>query len=243
MRTRGGAILACALALGTTSFATPRAHAHLGHIVVSAERYLKIDATERDTRLVVSLTLGASEGRRVLEAADGDHDGDVSQTEADAYLAEWGRGLHDELPVEVDGERVEIEFDEPFLDPIGRVASVPVTVEMVAHIPIEAREAVIVVRDQMVRRETYDRTEVAFRGHDGAEVVASGGVEAPTSRELDLAFGTTTGSAMPEVIAMRALYPSRSEPSHVPWAGVGVLALVGIGVGVAVRRRREARRP
>jgi hypothetical protein len=237
MSGRGATRLACALALSSLAVAS-HAQAHLGHIVVSAERYLKIDASEADTRLVVSLTLGETEGRRVLEAADVDRDGEVTQGEADAYLAEWGRGLHDELPVEVDGASVEVAFSEPFLDPIGRVRAVAVTVEMVAHLPVTSREARITVRDQMVRRESYDRTEVAFRAHDGAEVIAAGeGVE-PTSRELDLAFGRTAGRAMPDAITLRALYASRSEPSSVPWLPLGAVALLGVGVGVYVRRRR-----
>ena len=216
-----------------------QAAAHLGHIVLNAERYLKLDATEADTRLVVSLTLGATEGRRVLEAADADHDGDVSLVEADAYLAEWGRGLQDELPIEVDGEPIDVPFTEPFLDPVGRVAAVPVTVEMVAHIPVTTRHARIVVRDQMVRRETYDRTEIAFRGHDGAEVVHAGGVAEPTARELDLACGRTTGVPMPEVLTMDVVYPERPEPTS-PWMYVAasVLAAALASLGVLRARRR-----
>lgn len=229
--------LSIALALAGSSFVASDAQAHLGHIVVSAERYLKIDASEADTRVVVSLTLGEAEGRRVLEAADSDHDGEVTQTEADAYLAEWAQGLREELPVELDGERVDVAFAEPFLDPIGRVRSTPITIEMVAHVPVSSREASITVRDAMVRREIYDRTEVAFRAHDGAEVLVSGAGEVPASRELDLAFGRNL-APMPDAITMRARYPSRPEPSSVPWAGVGVAALIGIGVGVFVRRRR-----
>jgi hypothetical protein len=216
------------------------AAAHLGHIVLNAERYLKLDATDADTRLVVSLTLGAAEGRRVLEAADGDHDGEVSQPEADAYLAEWGRGLHDELPVEVDGQPIDVSFAEPFLDPIGRVAAVPVTVEMVAHLPVSSRHARIVVRDQMVRRETYDRTEIAFRAHDGAEVVHAGGVAEPTARELDLACGRTTGVPMPDVLAMDVLYPERPEPSS-PWAYIGVGVTVAALTSLAAVRARRRR--
>jgi hypothetical protein len=212
----------------------------LGHIVLNAERYLKLDATEADTRLVVSLTLGASEGRRVLEAADVDDDGEVTRAEADAYLAEWGRGLENELQIEVDGRAVDVPFTEPFLDPIGRVSDVSVTVEMVAHIAVTARDARIVVHDRMVRRETYDRTEIAFRGHDGAEVVRAGAVAEPTSRELDIASGRTTGAPLPDVLTMDVLYTERAEPTS-PWAylagGAAIVALAGL----AVRARRRQR--
>lgn len=210
-------------------------------MVLNAERYLKLDASEADTRLVVSLTLGATEGRRVLDAADANRDGQVTQSEADAYLAEWGRGLADELPIAIDGERVSVPFTEPFLDPIGRVAAVPVTVEMVAHLPVSSREARIVVQDRMVRRETYDRTEVAFRSHDGAEVLRSGAGTDPRTRVLDLACGRTTGNPMPDVLTMDVLYPQRREPTS-PWTyvAVGAASIAIVSLGVARARRRHA---
>lgn len=223
------------LALGLAS--APPAAAHLGHIVVSAERYLKIDATEADTRVVVSLTLGETEGRRVLSAADGDHDGEVSQREADAYLDEWARGLRDELAIEVDGERVEAPFREPFFDPIGPVASVPVTVEMVAHVPVSQREATISLHDAMVGRQTFDRTEVAFRAHDGAEVVACGAGDAPDARITDLAFGRSTGLPMPDVVSLRALYPGRAEGSFA-WVWLIPVALLALTAAAWRSRRR-----
>jgi hypothetical protein len=233
-RASGAAALALVLAPAAS------AAGHLGHIVLSGERYLKLDASEADTRLVVSLTLGASEGRRVLESADADRDGELTQAEADAYLADWGRGLRDELPIEVDGERIEVSFAEPYLDPIGRVAPVPVSVEMVAHLPITAPEATIVVRDRMVRRESYDRTEVVFRGHDGAEVVRSGRGEASTARDLDLAFGPSMGVPMPDAVSMHVRYPDRSHDAS-PWI-FGAVGVAGIALlSLVVRRARRTR--
>jgi len=44
------------------------------------------------------------------DQADTDADGIVTESERDAYLAQWGRGLRDELPVTLDGERVERSF-------------------------------------------------------------------------------------------------------------------------------------
>ena len=59
---------------GGSFLSVDRAEAHLGHTITRAERYLKIDASESDTRIVVSLTLGAEEGQRLLESADANQD-------------------------------------------------------------------------------------------------------------------------------------------------------------------------
>lgn len=231
------------LAVGAALWGTSIAHAHLGHVVVSAERYLKLDASEADTRLVVSLTLGPGEGRAVLAAADTDHDGTVSAAEADAYLAEWGRGLETELRVEIDGAVTPLVFTEPYLDPIGPVASVPVTVEMVAHVPVVTNDADIIVVDRMVRREIFDRTEVAFRGHDGAEIVASGAGRNPTTRELDLAFGRSARLPMPDELAARIRYPNRAAPTPAgataawPWL-IASIAACAAALGIWRLRRR-----
>lgn len=220
------------------------ASAHLGHTVVSAERFLKLDVSEADTRLVVSLTLGAAEGRRLLAEADADGDGSVSDAEANAYLAAWAEGLRDELPVEVDGSRVEVVFGEPFLDPIGRVSAVPVTVELVAHLPVEVPQARIVVHDRMVRREIFDRTDVLFRAHDGAEIVASGLGETLTRRELDVAFGPSFQGPMPTAIALVARYPERAKglsPRVLQrLAAAGVSLVFAVLVGLWQRRRSRS---
>ncbi len=206
---------------------------------------MKLDASEADTRLVVSLTLGPSEGRRLLSEADADGDGVVSEREATTFLDAWGAGLREELPVEVDGARVPLEFTDPFLDPVGRVSAVPVTVEMVAHLPITEREALIVVHDRMVRREIFERTDVLFRGHDGAEIRASGFGESPRRRELDLAFGPSVGRGSPEALSASVRYPNRAPtPSRgLRWAlvvlvGVALAFLSLVGARALARRLR-----
>lgn len=212
------------------------ARAHLGHEIARAERYLKLDVAGHTARVVVSLTLGAAEGGRVLRAADADGDGRVSEAERDAYLADWGNGLREELPVEVDGVRQELVFAEPYLDPIGRVRAVPVTIEMVARFDLGGGRQSVRIRDAMVRREVYDRTDVAFRARDGARIAASGfGDEAdPTP---DLAYGPERARGQP--VVLRAIVESPERPVELSWpwlvgAAVAVLALAGV---LFVRRR------
>lgn len=211
------------------------ASAHLGHVILRAERYLKLDASETDTRLVVSLTLGPSEGERILAAADANGDHTVSSAEADAYLAQWGDGLRTDVPIEIDGAPFEATWTEGYLDPIGTVGPTPLTVEITAHLPVRGREHQIRFRDHM-RREVFDRTDVAFRAHDGAELVASGPGESPSEPTPDL--GLVRGDAGTDVFTARVRYPGRSDLDlRGVGAAVGALVLVVAAVVVARRRR------
>lgn len=209
----------------------------------SAERYLKLDASDADTRLVVSLTLGAEEGRRVLEAADLDGDLRVSAEESRAYLQQWTDALRHELPVRVDGRPVEVRFDEPFLDPIGSVADVPVSVEVVAHVPTSGREHVIVFEDRMVRSEVFDRTDVVFEARDGAELLASGLGEAVTERRTRLAFAGRRAAS--NTYSARIRYPNRAERPHpmlvAAFVALGALTLIGFAIHAARTRHRKRR--
>lgn len=220
-------------------FVTDRADAHVGHVILRAERYLKLDATDGDTRLVVSLTLGPDEGRRVLESADADADGEVSMAEADRYLAEWAAGLATEIPVEIDGGAIAVAWTDGWLEPAGPVTRTPLTLELVAHLPTNGREHTITFRDAMVRREVYDRTDVAFRGHDGAELVACGRGESPAEIEEDLAL--TAGETV-DAFSARVRFPDRTWLSTAPpWALGAVVALVVLAIaGTAGARRRRA---
>lgn len=225
------ALLACAPAL---------AHAHLGHEIARAERYLKLDVAGHDARVVVSLTLGEREGERLLEAADTSGDGRVDEAERDAYLALWAQGLREELPVEVDGVAREVTFGEPYLEPVGRVRRVPVTVELVAHLALEGGRQTVRVTDRMVRREVYDRTDVAFRVRDGASLVASGAEADPDARTADLAYGPDFQEGEPVILTAIVETPARATR---PWHLVGLAgALAALVLFVVVIRRRRARR-
>jgi hypothetical protein len=213
------------------------AHAHLGHVILRAERYLKLDASESDTRVVVSLTLGPSEGARVLGAADANGDHDVSQAESDAYLAQWGDGLRTDLPIEIDGAAYEATWTEGYMEPIGSVGPTPLTVEITAHLPLTRREHVVRFRDHM-RREVFDRTDVAFRAHDGAELLASGPGEAPTTIENDFGF-VAGGAAAPDVFAAHIRYPRRSDASPMMIAGPAVGIAIALALVVLARRRKR----
>lgn len=238
-RRRSALVLAGALA---ASVAMP-AHAHLGHVIARAERYVKLDLAGRSARVVVSLTLGAREGARVLAAADADSSGDVSVAERDAYLAQWGAGLEAELPLRVDGEPQALSWGEPYMAPVGAVRPVPVTVEMVARFDLGGGRQTIRLDDRATRREVYDRTDVAFRVRDGATLVASGAGEAPTEPTPDLAYAPDFDGGAPVILTAVVETPAR--PPEAPWTAIAIAAALALG-GLAfalVRRRRRAPPP
>jgi len=234
VRRSGGVAAVLALLAATSS-----ASAHIGHVITRAERYLKLDATDVDARFVVSLTLGAAEGRSVLALADTDESGSVEEAEMTSYLASWAEGLRTELPIEVDGAPLEVSWTDGWMDPIGPVRAVPVTVEMVAHLPLSARAHRVVVRDRMVRREVFDRTDVAFRAHDGAELVRCGPSAEPPDVEADAAF--LTGGAPLDVLTAELRFPRRSATSPRALGVGGGLVVAVLLVIVEVWRRRGQR--
>jgi hypothetical protein len=211
------------------------AHAHLGQVILRAQRYLKLDASDADTRLVVSLTLGPSEGERVLAEADTDGDHVVSEAESTAYMAQWGESLETDLPVEIDGAPIHAGWTDGYMDPIGPVAPMALTVEITAHLPVPRREHVVRFRDRM-RRDVFDETEIAFRAHDGASLVSAGPGEQPTGVENDLSFVRPTEP--PEVLTASLRFPNHSDASP---TNVAVPIAIGVVliVGVALYRRRK----
>lgn len=234
-------IAALAFAFASMVF-LPAARAHLGHVVVRAERYLKIDFEETQARLVVSLMLGPDETLRVAYAADTDEDGAVSQAEADAYMAEWGRGLTTELTLEVDGAPVVMRWDEPWMAPIGAIDRVPSTVEMVARIPLAPGEHTLRLRDGM-RVETFDRTDVNVTASAAGVVLLAAGVgDEPSGLGERFAYGPHNA---PEHVTVVVRVPGM--PHALRWFAMGggvLFVLITVAGWIAfVRRRLAARRP
>ena len=236
-----------ALVLALAPGLVPIARAHLGHIVVGAERYLKVDVAAAEARIVVSLTLGPSEGRRVLEAADSDHDGTVTSAEADRYLADWVNGLVTDMPIRLDGDRARVRWVEPFLDPVGPVGDQPLSVEMVAHVALSRGRHTLTISDRM-RNDAIDRTDVAFRARDGAELRASGIGSAPTRVVTDLAFaGARRGDLTAVVVVPGATAGSRpAAPASTRstsllsllWLAIPIAAALITAIALIAKRRR-----
>lgn len=227
-----------ALVLALLSWSPSPAAAHVGHVIRTAERYLKLDVDGYRARVVVSLTLGAAEGRRVLEAADADGDGAVSEAESDAYLAQWGEGLSEEVPLRLDGEPVVAPWGEGYLAPIGQVRGVPVTVEMVARFELGGGEQTIVLEDRMVRREVFERTDVRFQIRGDAELVRSGveGDDADPTEELAYGGSFRDGDPVPLVAVIRT--PERETAWPWWYVAAPVAVLLALAAALVWARRR-----
>ena len=180
----------------------------------------------------------------MLEAADADGDRTVTPQEADAYMAQWGEGLRTDLPVTLDGDPAELTWSEPYIDPIGAVRETPLTVEMVARLPLEAGRHTITMRDRM-RREPFDRTDVAFDTREGATLIASGLDESPSSPTPRLAYGPDlpgpdTGHPITAIVEVPG-DPSSAAQRSWSWAlGVAVGLLI-LGAAFVWRRARGPR--
>jgi hypothetical protein len=235
---RGGALAALALPL---CLAAPgAARAHLGHLVLRAERYVKIDAAPGELRVVVSLMLGPSEARSALEPADTDGDGSLSRAEADAYLAGWGAELEREVRIELDDAPAEgVIWRDGVLEPVGPIAAQPVTVERIAHVPLPGGEHVVRVRDAMdVAR--FERTDVVFQARDGATLSSAGLGTSPRDLEASLSFGSDFAPAGGRVFTATLATPE--EPASV-WALLATVvggATLAVLAGAFLRRRRAS---
>lgn len=217
---------------------TVEAHAHLGHLVLRAERYVKIDAAPGEVRVVVSLMLGPTETRGAIEPADTDEDGSVSRVEADAYLLGWAAELKNEIVISVDGApAAEVVWRDGVLEPIGPIAAQPLTVEMIAHVAIRGGEHRVAVRDTMDLAR-FERTDVAFHARDGATLVRAGLGAEPRELERELSFGRefspTRGRVFTSVIA------TPEDPTSPLWfvaIGAALLAITAVVVVVVKRRK------
>lgn len=217
--------------LATGALCAATAQAHVGHVIARAERYLKLDVAGHEARAVVSLTLGEEEGERVLREADADGDGQVEPAESDAYLARWGEGLAQELPLSVDSQRRELRWGEGYMSPIGPVRRAPVTLEMVARFTLDGGEQRLRLEDRMVRRQVFDRTDVAFRVRDGAELLSSG-VDPGADPTLDLSYGPRfrEGEPIPLHATVRTPETGPDPAVYAVGGGAAIALLVGLGI-------------
>lgn len=152
--------------------------AHVGHNVHHAERYLKLELEESRLRVVLTMTLGTSAMFGALQRADENRDGNVSRDESESYLSAWTESLADALPLYIDGQRVPLNWESPYMAPIGAVMPIEGAVEAVAYVPMGSpmfsREHLVVLEDRMTMLQ-FDRTDVRFIDASGeARVVAAG---------------------------------------------------------------------
>jgi hypothetical protein len=207
-------------------------------VVVSAERYLKLDVAGADARLVVSLTFGELAMARVRQAADRDADGRVSAAESEVYLAAWRRDLQQEIVVELDGSPVALDWRDAYLALTGEVA----TAEMVGHFSFDDTGAqAVLVRDRMPKAP-FERTDVGFIAREGAELLRSGQGENPTGRVQALVFGPNTADELVLSVVVRVPMIDRSSTSRPAIAlAIATVAAVILAWSLFVRSRNRRR--
>lgn len=216
------------------------AEAHLGHLVLSAERYLKIDAAPHEARVVVSLMLGPTESPRVLREADTSHDGNVDEAEATAYVAGWARELQGELPITVDdAPAAGVAWRDGAITPLGPVVTPEVvSVEVVAHVPLAGGEHTLRLRDRMDATR-FDRTDIAITARDGAALLAAGAGRTPRDVDHELWFprdyAPTGGRWFTARVRTPADPPAFSPPVLFVAGGVTVVGVIALLVW---RRKR-----
>jgi hypothetical protein len=150
---------------GALGVVSGRAFAHAGHGENHSARYLKLDASEQDTRLVVSLALSERDGRELFVRGDLDGNSRLDPPEVAALLVQVESTL---VPkVSVDGSNVTPAWRERTMAPAGGAYEFPAAIEFVGHLSLRQREHRIELRDA---EPLYALTDVALRAHDGAEV-------------------------------------------------------------------------
>lgn len=215
-------------------FVPRNASAHLGHVVLRAERYLKFDVEPAALRVVASLTLGPTEMARIMRDADTNEDGSVDAGEADTYMQTWGEGLAQELRMEVDGEPVVVVWGDAYFDPQGVIRSEAGSVEMVARIELDPGTHQVRLSDSMPT-EALDRTDIVIRTQPGGTVhsCTNGG----RSHECETPIALPPGTASEDIGLSIDVAGLRTWQLALMGSGIGLLLLLS---GVILWRRRSS---
>ncbi len=231
-RSLASAALGLALALVSAN-----ASAHLGHVVENAERYVKLDAHEGELRVVVSITLGAAEGRRALDAADTNEDGRLDDAEVDAHVRGYADTLDRDLRLTIDDAPMPWRLASLRISPRG--PAVPRAVEFEVRQTLREGTHRLTLHDSG-EGPSFDRTDVALHAREGARLEASGaGATLRTPALRRISYAPPSG---PRHIASARFWVPAAPVDRAPmgWAllvclGVGIVA-VGLARGLSQRR-------
>ena len=231
------------------------ARAHLGHDVLRAERYLKLEVDAHEVRCVVSLTLGPGPMEHLLRQADSNADRQVTPAEADLYMTRWAEALTDELTLSIDGEAVSLRWEEPFFEPVGAVRPQTGSVEWVGRHPIDAGVHRLVLVDAMAVGASppsadppegsttspisggLERTDVRLTARAGVELLATGfGNEDPVGQREDF---VQLGANALGPLSLQVRVPGWSRAQRAAALGGGaLLAFTSSLAWWRLRRRR-----
>lgn len=225
----------------------PVARAHLGHLTLRAERYLKLDVQASAVRVVMSLQLEGEEALRARDHVDADDDGTMTQAEVAAALDAWRGQLRRELALSIDGRPARATWDEGVIVPLGPVRPVSTTLELVTRVPLPgAAERVRIELRDALTFAGLQSTELRLEPGDGVRFeLADVAPGRNVSRRMTLA--ELAPNARPRTIVVVARRPRPAAPpggwSHTTSTLVFLVIVVAAGVvttALVVRSRRRA---
>ncbi len=200
---------------------------------------MKVVAEAEGFRLVYSLSYGPTGAVATRRRMDANRDGRVSAAESGAEAARLGRRIATDMVVEVDGDRVPIEWSSRFVGPaIGGVDPSPLTIELGTTLPLGPGEHTVSLMD--VGLDEIERSDYGFDASAPAVLVASGSGASPGSVERLVSF-LERSEAPERRVTARFRLPGSASPPWLIWAGVAAL-VIAAAVGLVVRRRLSARR-
>lgn len=199
---------------------------------------MKLVGEAAAVRLVYSMSYGPSAALAVRRRMDADRNGRITAAESRAEAARVGRRIAVDLRVEVDGDRVPIEWGIPFVGPAtGTLDPSPLTIELQATVPLDPGEHAVSLVD--VGLDDVDRTDYGFDASAPAVLVASGEGASPAGTERLVSFLERTGGVTERRVTARFRLPgSATSPWPIAAAGTAVV-LVSCAVLLVRRARRR----
>ncbi len=203
---------------------------------------MKLVAEEGRLRVVYSLSYGPMGAASARQRMDENRDGRLTAAETTAAARALGERLAREVGLTVDGDRVALRWDSPFVGPpSGPVDTSPLTIELSATVELAGGESLVRLVD-LPTLDDIERSDYGFEARPPAELLASGAGDAPSAQERLVSFldRRTHG---PRVVSARVRLPGGTLGGRWWWIGGVAAVILVLGGGVwLVRRRVSGRR-
>jgi len=231
------------------------AAAHVAPSEDADNRYVKLTPMADRVRVAYTILVGMQPGRALRPALDTDHDGTVSEAEADAWAAPFAEAMRGKIAITLDGTTVPLAWSEVAVGMDDRSAgggafSIDLIAWLCAPVAASRHELVLVDRFSL---QPAGETEVRIADEPGVRVdVARVGsaemvghvarfeaVPAPFADGLRVVWDAARAQPLADGRCPRAgAAKANRATSRWPWMLAGVLAASAITLTVVVHRRR-----